>query len=312
MTPMPPMPMRVPTTPDAVLAALREPGARILAGGTDLVPSLKLGLAPPGPLVSLHAVEGLRGVSHGADGSLRIGAMTSLSEVVRHVHVSRVASGLAAAAATIATPTLRNAGTLGGNVLLDTRCDWYNLPPVARASLGGCLKCDGAVCHVAPRGGRCWAAHSADTVPALILLGAELEVLSASDTGAAVHTRVPLQSVVAQSDGRTAHGLAAGALLLAVTLPARDARVVHRKVRMRGAFDFGVLLVAVARHDSGWSAVVSAVGPAPVRVDAPSGPALVEAAWAAVKPVGTHVVSPNWRRRMVRVEVARAVADLGG
>ncbi len=306
------MPMRAPTTPEAVLTALREPGARILAGGTDLVPAMKLGLAPPGPLVSLHAVAGLRGVSHGADGSLRIGAMTSLAEVVRHVDGSRGAPGLAAAAATIATPTLRNAGTLGGNVLLDTRCDWYNLPPVARASLGGCLKCDGSVCHVAPRGARCWAAHSADTVPALLLLDAELEVLTASPSGVAVPARVPLRSVVAQADGRTAHGLAPGALLLAVTLPKRDARVVHRKVRMRGAFDFGVLLVAVARHEAGWSAVVSAVGPAPVRVDAPNGAALVEAAWAAVKPLGTHLVSPNWRRRMVRVEVARAVADLGG
>ncbi|MEN9786558.1 MAG: hypothetical protein RLZZ299_1822 [Pseudomonadota bacterium] len=312
MTPMPRMPMRVPRSIDAALAALAEPGARALAGGTDVVPALKHGLLSPGPLVSLHALDALRGVSRPADGGLRIGAMTPLSALVSHPDVSILAPALASSASTVASPTIRNAATLGGNVLLDTRCDWYNLPDVSRASLGGCLKCDGTVCHVAPRGTRCWAAHSADTVPVLMLLGAELEVLHRGDSDGTRCTRTPLASLVAQADGRTAHGLPRGALLSAIVVPRREARIVHRKVRARGTLDFGVLLVAVARHDSGWSAVVSASGPAPVRVDAPNGTSLVEAAWSAVKPVGTHTVSPNWRRRMVRVEVERAVAALDG
>lgn len=310
MTPMPPVRMHAPRTADAALAALCEPGARVLAGGTDLVPALKHGLFPPAPVVSLHAIDGLRDVAAQADGTLRIGAMTTLSGLAHHAEVARRAPALAAAAATVASPTLRNAATLGGNVLLDTRCDWYNLPTVARASLGGCLKCDGTVCHVAPRGARCWAAHSADTVPVLLLLDAELEVLTRSSSGVVHTARTPLATMVSQADGRVAHALPRGALVSAVRVPARDVRIVHRKVRARGVLDFGMLLVAVSRHEAGWSAVVSAVGPAPLRVDAPNGPSLVEAAWAAAKPLGTHAVSPSWRRRMVRVEVARAVAAL--
>ena len=167
-----------PATLAEALALLAEHGedAMPIAGGTDLVPNMKHELFTPKLVVSLAGIEELRGVRRGHDGSLVIGAMTTLEEVASSELVRQRAPALAQAASLVAGPQLRTMGTLGGNVMLDTRCQWYNQTHFWRQALGFCLKKDGTVCHVVEKGNKCVAAASNDSAPALMTLGAALEI----------------------------------------------------------------------------------------------------------------------------------------
>jgi 4-hydroxybenzoyl-CoA reductase subunit beta len=194
-------------------------------------------------------------------------------------------------------------GTIGGNVALDTRCVYYNQPAGWRTAIGGCLKADGTVCHVAPKGSGCYAAHSADTIPVLWLYDAVIFAASSDGT-----REIPVRAL-ATDDGRVP-GLRPGELIVSVRVPARAAPVVHRKLRTRGAIDYGLLLVAVTLDEDGFHAVISATGPRPVEVHGRSAVELAEAAYSAVQPLGTHLASVPWRKKMVRVEVRRAAEAL--
>ncbi len=218
MLPLPHFDLARPATVAEAVALLAEPGARAIAGGTDLLPNLKYGLAAPTRLVALNGVAELRRIDILPGGGLRIGAGCTLAGVGAHPDVRARFLALAAACATVATPTIQNMATLGGNLLLDTRCTFYNQPVGWRDAIGGCLKCDGTVCHVAPRGRGCYAAQSADTVPVLWLYDAVVELVSAAGT-----RRVPVREWVGSDDGRTPNGLQAGELLVAVELSAGGA-----------------------------------------------------------------------------------------
>ncbi|MFZ5477731.1 MAG: FAD binding domain-containing protein [Myxococcota bacterium] len=278
------------------------PGAILVAGGTDLLPSVKHRLFQPRPLVSLRRVAELHGVTETADG-LALGAGLTLRRVARLVRDRYPA--LADACETVATPTIQAMGTLGGNVMLDTRCVYYNQPEGWRAAIGGCLKAEGSVCHVAPKGTGCYAAHSADTVPVLWLLDARLELASREGVRqVAIHDMY-------RPEGRRWHKALPGEILTRVLLPRPAAAVVHRKGRTRAAIDYGWLVVAASRDPSGYRAVVSAVGPEPVEVRGASPAELAEAAFRAVQPLATHLQPATWRKKMVRVEVRRAAESLG-
>lgn len=300
-----PLPLTAYEAPDSVSDAarlLREPTARLIAGGTDLVPSMKHRIFTPSLLVSTRRLVGLRGIVAYPDGRLSIGAGESLRAIQRHPDVRRLFPALAEACSTVATPTIQAMATLGGNLMLDTRCLYYNQPEGWRQALGGCLKCIGDTCHVAPKGKGCYAAHSADTVPALILAGAV--AVFHGDTG---EVEVPVSKLY-QDDG--IRWLTQSGILVRVQIPPQSSAIIHRKLRARGAIDYGLLLTAVSRTTDGWSAVLSAVGPRPIRVEAESPEALENAAFAAVQPLATHLQPATWRKKMVRVEVRRAVAAL--
>ena len=166
-----------PRTVDETMSFLaRYPGdTKIVAGGTDLLPSMKQKLFTPPYLLDLQNVTELRGISP-LDGGLSIGAMTPLSVIERSPLIRRDYPVLYEAAKTVASPVIRNMATLGGNICLDTRCLWYNQSLLWRKSCGFCLKKDGDLCHVAPGGNFCWATFSGDTPPALRCLDAELEI----------------------------------------------------------------------------------------------------------------------------------------
>ncbi len=306
MLPLPSFSWSAPDRLDDVLDRVGENGVQIVAGGTDLLPSLKHRLFQPRELVSLWRLPGLRGVRETAQGGLAIGAMSTLLQVREDPRVRARWPALAAACGTVATRTIQGMGTLGGNVLLDTRCLYYNQPKGWRDSIGGCLKAEGTVCHVAPRGTGCYATQSSDTVPALLLYEAELLVRSRSG-----ERRVPLASLYGE-DGRDPHLLRPDELLVEIHLPPPGPPVLHRKVRPRGAIDYGSLLVAVRRQGEGGSAVVSALGPRPVVVHAERIEDLAQLAWKASNPLSTHHWPSTWRKHMVRVEVSRAVAELTG
>lgn len=303
MLPLPPFSLEAPDRLHDLLDLAAAPGARILAGGTDLLPSMKHRLFQPATLVSLGRLPGLRQIQD-TGGGLQIGAAVTLTELRQHPLVRARYPALAEAAATVATPTLQGMGTLGGNVMLDTRCLYYNQPDGWRAGIGGCLKAEGTVCHVARTGTGCYAAHSADTVPALWLYGATLELASTAGT-----RRVALSELYGE-DGRTWLKIQPGEVLLSIHLPPPSAPVVHRKVRRRAAIDYGLLLVAVQAEGEGGRAVLSALGPRPVEVVAERIHELPELAWAAARPLSTHATPSTWRKHMVRVEVCRAVAAL--
>lgn len=301
---------------DAAQMLTDHPQARLIAGGTDLLPSMKYGLFTPPTLIRLGGVSALRELAVTEAGGLRIGAGVTLRAVGRDARVLSRYPALAAATRTIATSTIQAMGTLGGNLMLDTRCAWYNQSTFWRGALGGCLKChsapEGAICHVAPKGKGCYAAHSADTAPGLLLYDAEVELVSTRGA-----RRVAVAALYGD-DGRDWIRRAPDELLTAVILPPPPAgRVVHRKLRARGSIDYPLLLTAVAFDpDRGPRVVVSSVGPRPVELAgvaeawrAGGVEAVAEAAYKQVSPLSTHVWPAPWRKKMVRVEVRRALEE---
>jgi 4-hydroxybenzoyl-CoA reductase subunit beta len=237
-----------PTTVEAAVAALVQhgPAAMPIAGGTDLLPNLKHELHGPSHLVALAGIPELFGISRSADGGLRIGAMTPLDELASSALLRSEAAVLAQAAGLVAGPQLRRMGTLGGNVMLDTRCQWYNQTYFWRSALGFCMKKDGTVCHVVKGGSKCVAAASNDTAPALTVLGAELEFAGPAGT-----RRLPIQELW-RADGIHNKKTEAGELLVAAHLPPQPAgrRSAYGKLRDRGSIDYPLFGVAV-RFDRG-------------------------------------------------------------
>ena len=152
----------------SILAAEGE-AARLVAGGTDLWPNLKRRHQKAEEVVSLSRLGELREVH--ANGDLHLGAMATLASVERHAAVRERFPALAAAVGWISSPVLRNMGTIGGNVCLDTRCTYYNQNEEWRQSISYCMKAEGKVCWVAPSSPRCWAVQSADSAPMLVALG---------------------------------------------------------------------------------------------------------------------------------------------
>jgi 4-hydroxybenzoyl-CoA reductase subunit beta len=301
-----------------------HPGRALpLAGGTDLVPNMKHRLFTPDHVVALKGIAALRGIDV-RDGVLRIGATETLTAVSRHPLVQAHAPSLARAAGLVAGPQLRNMGTLGGNVCLDTRCTYYNQTWFWRQALGFCLKKDGDVCHVTNVGKKCVAAHSADTPPVLMTLGATVEL-----AGPDGYRAVPMTDFFV-ADGIANTVRAWNELVTAVRVPLGTPRLrtAYRKLRQRNAIDFPLLSVAAAaeQEDDGtivWlRVVVSALGARPrmlsgidrIAVGRRLAPDVVEAvcerARAQCHPLENIIVDPDWRRAMVPVYVRRALHDL--
>lgn len=178
---LPKFQLEEPTDIAGAVALMSEHGedAMVVAGGTDLWPNMKHGLFEPKVVVSLGRIAEMQGIEALPGGGLRIGAMTTLAEMAQSDLVQERAPALAQAASLVAGPQLRTMGTAGGNVMLDTRCQWYNQTHFWRKSLGYCLKKDGTVCHVVAGGRKCVAAASNDTAPTLMTLNASATFASA-------------------------------------------------------------------------------------------------------------------------------------
>jgi 4-hydroxybenzoyl-CoA reductase subunit beta len=230
---------RVPEVSAAVAAKRGEPGSRFLAGGTDLIVNMRRGLGKPPLLIDLSAVEEMRALEVTEKGA-RIGAGVTLVQIAASAPLALRYRAVAQAAAAIASPGIRSVATLGGNLCLDTRCIYYNQSEWWRHANQYCLKYGGEVCHVAPQGQRCHAAFSGDLAPALMVLGAEVEI-----AGSAGSRRVPLAELYAE-EGRAHLTLAPDELLVAAHLPPNPPLSHYAKVRTRGAVDFPLAGVAVA------------------------------------------------------------------
>lgn len=322
---------------DAVALLRDHEDALPVSGGTDLVPNMKHRLFTPRHLVGLGGIAALHGIGVAdADGApvaedsaearqLVIGASVTLTQLSRHPLVRRLFPSLAMAAGRVAGPQIRNRGTIGGNLCLDTRCTYYNQSLFWRQALGFCLKKDGEVCHVTRVGKKCVAAHSADTPPVLITLGASMDLASADG-----ERTLPVDAFFV-ADGKWNTTRERGELVTRVRIPLPPAglRTSYQKVRQRNSVDFPLLSIAfateVAPDDTvrGASLVVSALGSRPRVVSGIDkvavGHRLVDVAEAVAAlahkqchPLENLIVDPDWRRAMVPVYVRRAVAEAAG
>jgi 4-hydroxybenzoyl-CoA reductase subunit beta len=231
--------LRPATTEDAAALLLR-PGARLVAGGTDLVPNLRRGLGRPRWLIDLGALEGFGAIHEDAAG-LRLGAGLTLAALARHQPVAEALPALAQAARQVAGPGHRSAATLGGNLCQDTRCLYYNQSAWWRAANGHCLKHEGTVCHVAPQGDRCRAAYAGDLAPVLIAYDATVQLLSLGG-----RRELPLVDLY-RDDGAAHLTLAPHELLAAVNVPRPRPGTAsgYLKMRARAAMDFPLAGVAI-------------------------------------------------------------------
>ncbi len=299
--------------------------ARLIAGGTDLIPNMKHGLFTPSHLISVRGLEELRGIAE-KDGCIEIGAGEPLADVATHPVVRLRLPSLAQAAGLVAGPQIRNSATLGGNLCLDTRCTYYNQTEFWRGALGYCLKKDGSVCHVTRVGKKCVAAHSADTPPVLMVLGAELDLVGPQGT----RTVQVADFFVADGILNTVREADEILTRIRIPVPVEEFSAAYRKLRIRGSIDFPLLSVAVGvRRDARGSVeairgVVTGLGARPKvltgwdelavggRPGSEMVSALAERAHAQCHPLENMIVDPEWRRAMVRVETARALGEALG
>jgi 4-hydroxybenzoyl-CoA reductase subunit beta len=317
-----PFELHRPTSLDATIRLAGDLVGRFdyLAGGTDLLPNYKMHLNLRPHLIALDSVPELRG--HSLE---RLGAMERLADLERDPTLRAEYPALSDALGEVATPLVRASGTVGGNLLVETRCFFFNQSYFWRASLGFCLKADGDRCHVVPQKERCYATFSGDLAPALMALDAEVEV-----AGPSGRRRMPAAALYdAVGDGIRRTTLVPGEVLVAVHLPAsaRGLRGRYKKLRVRPSYDFPELGVAVAgRWERGGRVerLRLAIGGAesyPCRfddlTDALAGASLTdervrtlaEEVARRVRPVHNTFLLPDYRRRMVSVYVRRAIAE---
>ena len=322
-----------PTTWTAAATLLREHGAAasdvaggtpsvpvmLVAGGTDLFPNMKRRQFTPQVLVSLGRVSDAREISNGT--GLRIAAGATLTEIATHPTVRAKYAALAQAAGVISTPQLRNMGTIGGNLCLDTRCNWYDQSLFWRTAEGYCMKTHpSVVCRVAPSSARCLAVASADTVPALIALGARVTVENADG-----RRELDLAELY-REDGIRYLAIGRDDVVVSVALPdATGWRSTYLKLRDRNSFDFPIAGVAAAvRLDGGRVSeariAITALASRPVAVDAKALvgtklddeaiAAAADAVHKAARPMDNTSGTISQRKRAARVFTERALRSL--
>jgi 4-hydroxybenzoyl-CoA reductase subunit beta len=307
----------------AELLAANSTGAMLVAGGTDVLPNMKRRQQVPETLVGLRQVAELKQITNG-DG-LRIGAGITLTQLIGYLKTHAPYAALRQAAAQVATPHLRNMGTLGGNLCLDTRCNYYDQNYEWRKAINFCMKKDGQTCWVAPSSSKCLAVSSTDTAPALLALGATITLVSAEKTRA-----IALPDFY-RNDGIYYLTRQPAEILTAIHVPRLDGwRSTYWKLRRRGSFDFPVLSVAAAlkmAQDGSVEVariVLGAVTSRPIEAPAAASSLVGErltdeaiaraAELAAVpaRPMDNTDFTLAWRKRVTRDFVTYALREVRG
>jgi 4-hydroxybenzoyl-CoA reductase subunit beta len=299
------------------------PEGQFVAGGTDLYPNMKRRQQTPKTVISVTRLRELNQITGDGRSGLVIGASLSLTDICEHAVINRDYPMVAEAARTISTPILRNMGTIGGNLLLDTRCNYYDQNYEWRKGINFCMKKDGEVCWVAPGSAKCWAVQSSDLVPLMVAMGARLRLVST------LGERMVDAAGLYNNDGIEYLHKRPDELLTDVHLPPLNGwRATYKKLRRRGAFDFPVLGVAARLDISADGTVTDArlvlggIAPAPVEVreaaaalvghplDRESMEAAAEACYLRARPLDNTDFVMNWRKQMARPYVLRALEEL--
>jgi len=291
-----------------------------VAGGTDLYPNMKRRHQEPRVVVSLAGIRALRKGPTG--GGLVLSAGMTLAQITAHRRLRKHFPVVVRGAELISTPLLRNMGTLGGNLCLDTRCTYYNQTHEWRKAIDFCMKKDGAICWVAPSSPRCWAVQSSDLAPVMVALDAELLLVGPDGD------RTVRAGAFYRNDGMQYLTKQADEILAEVRLPARDGwDATYHKLRRRGTFDFPVLGVAAwvrwdGAHVADARIVLGGVASHPqtvveagdalrgTRLDDDTIGAAAAAAFRPSKPMDNTDFALSWRKEMTRVYVRRALEEL--
>jgi len=291
------------------------PDGMYVAGGTDLYPNMKRRHQEPTTVISLMGVPELKRLE-----ATVVGSCVTLTELSARSPVRP--SAVAHAAALVSTPLLRNMGTLGGNLCLDTRCNYYNQSYEWRKAIDFCTKKDGVICWVAPSSPRCWAVSSSDVAPVMVAIGAEYRLVGPHGE------RVVPAGRFYQNDGINYLTKQPDEILVDVRLPAADGwDAVYHKLRRRGSFDFPVLGVAAWVRWDGKSVADARIvlgGVASWPQEVPEAAAALkdaaltdevvrdaaEAAYRPSKPMDNTDFDLSWRKQMTRVYVTRALEEL--
>jgi len=322
-------------TPRSIAEAVRiiadtGPEAQFVAGGTDLYPNMKRRQQMPKTVISVMRLPELNQINGDGKSGLVIGASVTLTDIVQNEIIKRDYPVLASAARTISTPILRNMGTIGGNLLLDTRCNYYDQNYEWRKAINFCLKKDGDICWVAPGSSKCWAVQSSDLVPVMVAIGARLRLVST------LGERMVDAAGFYNDDGIDYLQKRPDELLVDIHLPPTNGwRASYHKLRRRGAFDFPVLGVAayvrtVVANGNGSSEhvvqdariVLGGIAPSPVQVTAAATTlignplnddqiqAAAEAAYIKARPLDNTDFVYQWRKQMTRQYTLRALKDI--
>jgi 4-hydroxybenzoyl-CoA reductase subunit beta len=327
--------VRARTVEDVIRARAAHPDSSLLGGGTDLIVNARRGIVAPPVLIDVNHVDAMRTIEVGPDG-FEIGASVTLAELAGHAGFAAEFAAIAQAAGSIAGPTHRNMGTVGGNLCLDTRCIYYNQSEWWRGALNHCLKTTGSVCHVAPKSrGVCFATFSGDLAPAFMLFGAQVQI-----AGPGGHRVLPLAKLyigharqdrpVTEESGDGKHYLALrpGEFIVSVRGEAAGLRSGYDKIRIRRSIEYPVAAAAVALRREGDALAdlrlaFTGTNPRPVLLegaerlcgrapDAATFRALEELVRDQVMSMKTTFTPGHYRRRMAGVLARRLVARLFG
>ncbi len=318
---LPKLAVSSPETIEEAAGVLADLGDRavVLSGGTDLIPNLKRHQLTVDTVVLLGRIDDLEGIRVEGD-TVHIGARTTLRAIVDSELVPSV---VARAAGEVASPTIQNQGTIGGNLCVDTRCFWLNVPDLWRQAAEPCLKADGDTCWVAPAKQHCWAVSSSDLAPVLVALEASVTLVGSGGT------RTMRLADLYVDDGIDYLTKSPDEIITSVTIPVdRGLDATYHKLRRRGSVDFPILGVAAAirRDDAGVCTeariILGAVASAPLRateaeaalVGEPFGAesiaAAAETARKLARPLYNTDLTSRYRKRMVPVFVKRALVEL--
>ena len=308
------------TVDDALATAKAEPGARLLAGGTDLIVNMRRGIVETPALIDLTGVAEMQGIARDGE-TLTIGGAVTMDTLSQNCDVAQDFPAITQAAAEVAGSTHRNVATVGGNLCLDTRCIFYNQGQWWRESNNYCLKYRGDICHVAPKSEHCFAQFSGDLAPALLVHGATVAI-----AGPDSKREIPLADLY-RGDGADYLTLASGEIITHVTLQKNKMSSAYRKARIRGSIDFPVAGVAVALQMTdgkiaALAAALTACDTKPFLVDKLDGfvGSPVDEAAASkfgeivqqqARPMRTTMTSPWYRRRVASRLARRLLMQLG-
>ncbi len=308
------------------------PDAQFVAGGTDLYPNMKRRQQMPKTVISVMRLPELNQVTGAGSQGTVIGASVTLTEICENEIIKRDYPVIASAARTISTPILRNMGTIGGNLLLDTRCNYYDQNYEWRKAINFCLKKDGDVCWVAPGSSKCWAVQSSDLVPVMVAIGAKFRLVST------LGDRVIDAAAFYNDDGIDYLKKRPDELLADIHLPPTNGwRASYQKLRRRGAFDFPVLGVAAyIKYESSGALprgrasdtiadakiVLGGIAPSPIQVNEAAQAligqtlnedqiqAAAEAAYVKARPLDNTDFVYQWRKQMARQYTMKALREL--
>ena len=324
---LPPINLQSPTTVEEAAKAISSGNVRIVAGGTDLWPNMKRRHQKAETIISLMSIPGLNKIESSA-ADVRIGGTATLANIIRDDKIRERFPAFAKALASISSPPLRNMGTIGGNLCVDTRCTYYNQTEEWRRSIDYCLKEEGTICWVATKSPKCWAHTASDSAPILCTLDAKVKLVSTNG-----EREIALADMYLD-DGIEYLSKQPDEILTEVTIPAasdnRHCRSAFWKLRRRGSIDFSTMSVAAAvwLDDDGSvtraSLYLGAVGSAPMPVEEAAsvlvGNKISEEAISEIAHVAHKIARPmdntdfaaSWRGKMTEQYVTAALREIAG